>query len=182
MAEYFRFCKSFCIDLISVFQKFSSFVKSEKVLFSGVSSNSSWTALLSNSPLFPLACILKELSKMIYNSLLAFLWSFASKYGCAKAKIKAVSNNNLVASKSLFLIFELFLDSIVSFFKKRTLVKYSVLNLLNWNKCTKMGTNKRNKKYRISGCLKCILWKVYLVSGLVLFVFLMFTERGFVTF
>jgi hypothetical protein len=53
------------------------------------------------------------------------------KKGWAKAKIKAVTKSNRVASNNHFLILELFRLWMVSAFKKRTLVKYSFLKRRN---------------------------------------------------
>ena len=64
--------------------------------------------LFNNSPLFPLACIEKELSTTKINSLFFLSKSFALKKGCAKAKIKAANKSKRVANNSHFLIVELF--------------------------------------------------------------------------
>ena len=68
-----------------------------------------------------------------------------------------VSNNKRELRSSHFLIFELFRVCTESAFRNWTLVKYSFLKRRNWNKWTKIGTINKKRKYRISGCLNCIL-------------------------
>ena len=96
------------MDLILVFQKLSEQVSNEKFKFSGAFSSKSSTARFNNSPFFPLACMLNELSNIMYSSFEAFLLSRDLKKGCAKAKIKNVSNNNRVAKSRYFFTLELF--------------------------------------------------------------------------
>ena len=149
---------------MSVVQKFSVLVNSENCAVSGVFSNNSWTARFNSSPFLPFACMLNELSKTMYISFVAFLLSLASKKGCAKAKITHVSNNKRVANNNLFLILELFRVCTASSLRKRTFVKKEVLKRRNWNKWTKIGTINKKRKYRISGCLKCILALIYFAT------------------
>ena len=156
----FNCCNSLRIDLISVFQNVSELVIKEKFWFSRRCVNKSSMALCNSGPCCPLACMLKELSSTRYMSLRLFLLSFALKKGWAKAKIKKASSSKRVASNNHFLIVALFRVWMEISFKKRTLLKYSFLKRRNWNKWTNIGMTSRNRKYRISGCLNCMLMSV----------------------